>query len=90
MVENVAAARFHNAAEDLIGRNILAGRLSSAGFIAASGDDTAPANALPNDLIAFDKKDLANFKYPRWIIYTDGLPETVTGKIQRYTLRETA
>ena len=27
------------------------------------------------------------WKYPRWIVFTDALPKTATGKIQRYKLR---
>lgn len=45
---------------------------------------------LTADLTAFVKQDLASFKYPRWIVYTDQLPKTATGKIQRFKLRETA
>jgi benzoate-CoA ligase len=33
------------------------------------------------------KNSLAPFKYPRWIEFTDELPKTATGKIQRYRLR---
>src|SRR5262249_23567676 len=29
------------------------------------------------------------WKYPRWIEFSDALPKTATGKIQRYKLRET-
>ena len=57
-------------------------------IVLAEGSEAS--DALTEDLIAFVKKDLASFKYPRWIIYTDGLPKTATGKIQRYKLRETA
>lgn len=45
--------------------------------------------ALTEDLTAFVKADLATYKYPRWIIFTDTLPKTATGKIQRFKLRET-
>jgi len=56
--------------------------------VLAEGIDAS--DALTEDLIAFVKKDLASFKYPRWIIYADELPKTATGKIQRFKLRETA
>lgn len=33
------------------------------------------------------KNNLAPYKYPRWINFTDELPKTATGKIQRFKLR---
>lgn len=41
-------------------------------------------------LKAHVKQLLAPFKYPRWIVFTDELPKTATGKIQRFRLRELA
>jgi benzoate-CoA ligase len=34
------------------------------------------------------KERLAPYKYPRWIDFVDEIPKTVTGKIQRYRLRQ--
>jgi 4-hydroxybenzoate-CoA ligase len=34
------------------------------------------------------KKEIGNWKYPRWIDFIDDLPKTSTGKIQRFKLRE--
>ncbi|MEQ1873570.1 MAG: AMP-binding protein [Ilumatobacteraceae bacterium] len=34
------------------------------------------------------KSTIAPFKYPRSIVFTDALPKTATGKIQRFRLRE--
>src|SRR3954468_10175796 len=34
------------------------------------------------------KQRIGVWKYPRWIEFTDSLPKTATGKIQRYKLRE--
>ena len=31
---------------------------------------------------------IARYKYPRWVRFTDELPRTATGKVQRYKLRE--
>ena len=42
---------------------------------------------LAAQLKEFVKGRLAPFKYPRWIEFTDGLPKTATGKIQRFKLR---
>jgi acyl-coenzyme A synthetase/AMP-(fatty) acid ligase len=39
-------------------------------------------------LKAYVKPQLAPHKLPRWIVFTDKLPRTVTGKIQRFRLRE--
>lgn len=50
-----------------------------------TGNDSMTA-----DLQAFVKRTIAPYKYPRRIVYTDTLPKTQTGKIQRFRLRETA
>ena len=42
------------------------------------------------ELQAFVKDRLAPYKYPRMIDFTDELPKTATGKIQRFKLRERA
>jgi benzoate-CoA ligase len=51
-------------------------------------DGHAPGPDLAAELQAFVKAKLAAYKYPRWIEFTDALPKTATGKIQRYRLRE--
>ena len=33
------------------------------------------------------KRTIAPYKYPRRVIFTDALPKTQTGKIQRFRLR---
>lgn len=40
-----------------------------------------------NNLRDFCKRNMAPYKYPRWIHCVDSLPKTATGKIQRYKLR---
>jgi 2-aminobenzoate-CoA ligase len=45
--------------------------------------DTAQAKALQDHV----KVMLAPFKYPRSIVFTDTLPKTATGKIQRFLLK---
>jgi benzoate-CoA ligase family protein len=47
----------------------------------------------PNEVMALAlrehcRKELATFKYPRWIEFRTELPKTATGKIQRFKLRE--
>jgi 2-aminobenzoate-CoA ligase len=34
------------------------------------------------------KATIAPYKYPRSIIFTDALPKTATGKIQRFRLKQ--
>ncbi len=43
---------------------------------------------LESELVAYVREELADYKRPRWIVFTDELPKTATGKIQRYKLRE--
>jgi 4-hydroxybenzoate-CoA ligase len=45
-------------------------------------------DALTTVLRAHVKAQVGVWKYPRWIEYTDTLPKTATGKIQRFRLRE--
>ena len=47
----------------------------------------AAGPALVSALDAHLRKLLAPFKCPRWIAFTDELPKTATGKIQRFKLR---
>ncbi|MEX2048280.1 MAG: benzoate-CoA ligase family protein [Gemmatimonadota bacterium] len=48
----------------------------------------AASDALADELKAFVKDRIAQYKYPRWIEFVTELPKTSTGKIQRYKLRE--
>jgi fatty-acyl-CoA synthase len=41
-------------------------------------------------LVAFCKNKLAGYKVPRYWQFTDAFPMTVTGKIQKYRLRQMA
>jgi benzoate-CoA ligase len=50
----------------------------------ASGPELAAA------LQSHVKERLAPYKYPRWVEFTDELPKTATGKIQRFKLRAAA
>jgi fatty-acyl-CoA synthase len=42
-----------------------------------------------DDIIAWCRKNLASYKCPRYVVFTD-LPKTSTGKIQKFILREMA
>ena len=43
---------------------------------------------LAAELQQFCKEQLAGFKYPRWIHFVPDLPKTITGKVQRFKLRQ--
>jgi len=45
------------------------------------------SDQLKDELQSLVKSRLAPFKYPRWVDFVDELPKTVTGKIQRFRLR---
>jgi fatty-acyl-CoA synthase len=46
--------------------------------------------ATESDLLAFCKERMASFKVPRFWRFVDAFPMTVTGKIQKFKLREMA
>lgn len=46
--------------------------------------------ATKDDLRAFCAASLAHFKVPRYVLFVDEFPTTVTGKIQKYRIREQA
>ena len=49
----------------------------------------AGASATQEDILAFTRQNLARFKMPRTVVFTE-LPKTSTGKIQKFVLRERA
>ena len=51
-------------------------------------DGVKGSDALADELKALVKERIEVWKYPRWIEFTDTLPKTATGKIQRFKLRE--
>jgi fatty-acyl-CoA synthase len=46
------------------------------------------ASATEEELRAFCKGQIAHFKIPRYVKFVDGFPMTVTGKIQKYLMRQ--
>jgi fatty-acyl-CoA synthase len=48
------------------------------------------ASATPDELKAFCKGRIATFKIPRYWKFVDEFPMTVTGKIQKFRMREVA
>jgi benzoate-CoA ligase len=55
-------------------------------FVVLKGD-RSPSSDLAAELQHHAKSRLAPYKYPRWVQFTNELPKTATGKIQRYKLR---
>jgi benzoate-CoA ligase family protein len=47
-----------------------------------------PSDELAKEMQQYVKKNIAPYKYPRWVEFVETLPKTSTGKIQRYKLRE--
>ncbi|QXJ21381.1 AMP-binding protein [Actinomadura graeca] len=53
-------------------------------------DGASPGPEKAAELQDFAKRTIAPYKYPRSIEFVDSLPRTLTGKVQRYLLRESA
>ena len=51
-------------------------------------DGVDPSDATIVALQEHVKAAIAPYKYPRSIVFTDALPKTQTGKIQRFRLRQ--
>ena len=62
------------------------GHLVKAYIVLRPSSQASPA--LVKELQDFVKARIAPYKYPRAIEFTDALPRTTTGKLQRYRLRE--
>ncbi|MBA3949074.1 MAG: AMP-binding protein, partial [Acidobacteria bacterium] len=61
------------------------GQLVKAFVVVAKG--TTVSTGLARELQDFVKAQIAPYKYPRAVEFTDALPRTLTGKLQRYRLR---
>ncbi len=46
-----------------------------------------PSPELERQLIEYVKREIAPYKYPRWIEFVDALPKGAAGKVLRYKLR---
>ncbi len=62
------------------------GHIVKAFVVAAPG--AAASSALARELQDFVKAQIAPYKYPRAVEFVDALPRTLTGKLQRFRLRE--
>ncbi|HZE04012.1 MAG TPA: hypothetical protein VE127_02240, partial [Solirubrobacteraceae bacterium] len=52
--------------------------------------DGAPGDGLADELRAWCKQRLRRYEYPHIVTFVDALPRTLTGKVQRFRLREWA
>jgi len=57
------------------------------GFIVLKKGEKATGE-LEEDLKSFVKERIAPYKYPRWIKFTEDLPKTASGTVQRYLLKQ--
>lgn len=48
----------------------------------------APGAELALELMEFVKREIAPYKYPRWIDFVEGLPKNAAGKLLRFKLRQ--
>ena len=62
------------------------GQIVQAHVVLAEGHEPSPL--LVKILQAHVKSAIAPYKYPRSIVFTDALPKTPTGKVQRFRLRK--
>jgi fatty-acyl-CoA synthase len=46
------------------------------------------ATLTEDELKAYCRGKIAHFKVPRYVVFVDEYPQTVTGKVQKYRLRE--
>jgi len=47
-----------------------------------------PTEKLQEDIKQFVRDRIATYKFPRWIEFSDSIPKTAGGKIQRFVLQE--
>jgi benzoate-CoA ligase family protein len=76
----------HPAVREAVVIGVEVGELSRAkAFIVPEG---APSADLPDELRTWCKQYLRRYEYPHLVEFVDDLPRTVTGKVQRFKLRE--
>lgn len=64
------------------------GQIVQAHVVLKDGVEAGPDKV--KELQDYVKSRIAPYKYPRSIVFTDALPKTATGKIQRFRLRDAA
>lgn len=70
----------------VVGRDDDKGLVKPEAFVVLK-EGSDQSDALAAEIKEQCKNNLAPYKYPRWINFTEELPKTATGKIQRFKLR---
>lgn len=73
----------------VVGRADEEGLVKPQAYIVLRNGQT-PSPQLEKELKEYVKKNLAHYKFPRWVEFVEALPKTATGKIQRFRLRQAA
>lgn len=47
-----------------------------------------PSEELEKEIKDYVKKELAHYKFPRWVHFVEDLPKTATGKVKRFELKD--
>nr|NJM01076.1 benzoate-CoA ligase family protein [Desulfobacula sp.] len=48
----------------------------------------SPSDLLEKQIKDYVKKELAHYKFPRWVYFVEDLPKTATGKVKRFELKQ--
>ena len=54
----------------------------------APGSGSEGVTATPEEILTFCQGQIAHYKIPRYIKFVDMFPMTVTGKVQKFVMRE--
>jgi acyl-coenzyme A synthetase/AMP-(fatty) acid ligase len=72
----------------VVGASDEAGLTGPKAFVVLKESVAFPSPTLLNDLRRHLAQRLPRYKVPRWLVPVESLPKTVTGKIQRFRLRQ--
>ena len=86
-IENVLSEHADVTECAVVGHNDNAGLLKPKAFVCLR-DDTEASDGLLGELLKLCASKLDTYKRPRWVTFSDALPRTATGKLQRFKLRE--
>jgi len=85
-VENVLVEHPSVLEAAVIGATDRDGLVKPKAYVVLKGE-VQPSSQLREELQSLVREKLSPYKYPRWIDFVEDLPKTVTGKIQRFKLR---
>ncbi len=70
----------------VVGHPDQTGLIKPKAFIVLKDNEVAE-DMIREELLQLCKNGLAPYKYPRWFVFQADVPQTATGKIQRFRLR---